>query len=75
MEHSENGDMIRTFNEIHTIGEMTEKRSTDFAFQLWELFRVVSDAPEDFFEPAKEPHAQPRSLVFVPQGGCLDVEL
>jgi hypothetical protein len=75
MEHCQNGDIVHTFSEIHTIWEMAEKGSTNLAFQLRKLLRVIFDTPEDFVDLVKEPHAQATSLVFVPQGGCLDIEL
>lgn len=65
---------VRAFGKIHTIREMTEKRSTDFTIKLRKLFRIVFDTPEDFFELAQKPTAQTGSLV-VPQGGCLDIEI
>jgi len=32
MEHGKNGNIVWPFDEIHSIGKMVEKRSTDFAF-------------------------------------------
>jgi hypothetical protein len=52
-----------------------EKCSSGFPFKLRELLWVVFDTPEDFVEFFKKPRTQSRSLVFVPQRGCLDVQL
>jgi hypothetical protein len=41
---------------------------------LWELLLVAFNPLQDFVEFTKKPHAQPRSLAFIAQGGCLDIE-
>lgn len=54
---------------------MAEQRPANVVIYARELPRVVFDAAERLIEFVKKPHAQARSLVFVPHGGCLEVEV
>lgn len=75
VQNCQNYDGLCPINEVHTVRKVTEESTMNFVFQPWELPRIGLDTLKYQPKFVEEAHTQTGSLVFVPDGGCLDIEV
>lgn len=75
MQNRQNFDVLRLYEEVHAVRKVAKEGTVNIALHTRELLRIALDTLEHKVEFVKEPRAQAEPLVFIPHGGCLDVEV